>query len=220
MTMHIEILVEDVSGKKALDILVPKIVGDRATFRVIAYKGIGRIPRDMRDAPDPARRILLTNLPRLLKGLGRTFQGYGPGYRAAVIVICDLDNKSLRQFREELRGILASCKPRPDARFCLAIEEGEAWLLGDLSAILKAYPNAKRQVLESYKNDSICGTWEILADAVYPGGGKALSARGFQAVGLEKTRWAENIAPRMNPVQNASPSFGLFFAELRSLLDN
>ena len=41
--MHFEILVEDASGKKALDILIPKIIGDQHTFWVRGYKGIGRI---------------------------------------------------------------------------------------------------------------------------------------------------------------------------------
>ena len=40
--MHFEVLVEDQSGKKALDILIPKIIGDQHTFRVIEYRGIGR----------------------------------------------------------------------------------------------------------------------------------------------------------------------------------
>jgi hypothetical protein len=35
--MHFEILVEDQSGKKALDILVQKIVGNDHTFRIIPY---------------------------------------------------------------------------------------------------------------------------------------------------------------------------------------
>ncbi len=42
--MHFEILVEDLSGKKALDILVPKILGNTHSFVVHSYKGIGRIP--------------------------------------------------------------------------------------------------------------------------------------------------------------------------------
>ena len=45
--MHFEILVEDLSGKKALDILVPKIIGDDHSFRVHPYKGIGRIPKNL-----------------------------------------------------------------------------------------------------------------------------------------------------------------------------
>ena len=96
--MHLEILVEDLSGKKALDILVPRIIGGQDTFRVHSYKGIGRIPKNMKDAADPSKRILLTNLPKLLKGYGRTFQAYSPEYRAAVILVCDLDERISRAF--------------------------------------------------------------------------------------------------------------------------
>jgi hypothetical protein len=93
--MHVELLVEDLSGKKTLEILVPEILGDQDTFRVHAYKGIGRIPKNMRDATDPSKRILLTNLPKLLKGYGRTFEGYPKDYRASVVLVCDLDDKNL-----------------------------------------------------------------------------------------------------------------------------
>ena len=47
--MHLEILVEDRSGEKVLEVLIPKIVGNAATFRIHSYKGIGRIPKNMRD---------------------------------------------------------------------------------------------------------------------------------------------------------------------------
>ncbi len=73
--MHLEILVEDQSGKRMLEILMPKIIGDSHTFRIHSYKGVGRIPRNMKDADDPSKRILLQNLPKLLKGYGHTFSG-------------------------------------------------------------------------------------------------------------------------------------------------
>jgi hypothetical protein len=215
--MHLEILVEDLSGKKALDILVPRIIGDQDTFRVHPYKGVGPIPKDMKDAADPSKRILLTNLPKLLKGYGRTFQGYSPDYRAAVILVCDLDNKKLNSFLAELAAILNACHPKPETYFCIAIEEGEAWFLGDIRAIKSAYPSADDDVLDSYVNDSICGTWEKLADAVYPGGSKALSKKGWQTAGAEKARWAEEISPRMNAENNASASFCFFRDKIRSL---
>ena len=215
--MHVEILVEDLSGKKALDVLVPKIISGQDTFRVHSYKWLGRIPQHMKDATDPSKRILLTNLPKLLKGYGRTFQGYHPSYKAAVVLICDLDERNLQDFLEELRVILNACHPKPEARFCIAIEEGEAWFLGDLPAVKSAYPQADDQVLISYVNDSICGTWEKLADAVYPGGAKALSLKGWQAVGAEKARWADDISPRMDIESNKSPSFCSFRDGIRSL---
>lgn len=213
--MHFEILVEDQSGKKTLDILVPKIVGEQHTFKVHAYKGIGRIPQNIGHKADASKRILLDQLPKLLRGYGKTFVNYP----AAVIVICDLDNKCLKVFRAELLALLEVCNPQPVARFCIAVEEGEAWFLGDIPAIMKAYPKAKESVLTSYQNDSICGTWECLANAVSSGGAAALSTKGWQAVGAEKSVWAEKITPFMDVNNNNSSSFRYFMKKLQALTD-
>ena len=70
--MHIEILVEDKSGAKLLEILIPKILGPQGQphfWRVHPYKGIGRIPPGLQPTGDPAKRILLDQLPRLLGGI-------------------------------------------------------------------------------------------------------------------------------------------------------
>lgn len=216
--MHFEVLVEDQSGKKALNELIPKIIGDQHTFKVTAYKGIGHIPKNMRDTKDACKRILLENLPKLLKGYGKTFAAYkGKGYKAVTILVCDLDDKCLKSFRNELQAILDACNPKPETHFCFAIEEGEAWFLGDLQAVRKAYPKAKDTVLNAYANDSICGTWEIIADAVFPGGSSALSAMGWQVVGAEKSKWAHAISPLMNVENNQSPSFCCFRKKLREV---
>ena len=156
--MHFEVLVEDQSGKKALAVLIPKIIGDQHTFRVHAYRGIGRIPKNLTPSRDINARLLLNKLPMLLTAYGKTFSGYAESYPASVLVVCDLDNKCLKAFRRELFDVLDSCNPKPETRFCIAIEEGEAWLLGDLAAIKTAYPKAKNSVLNGYINDSICGT--------------------------------------------------------------
>lgn len=205
--MHFEILIEDQSGKKCLGIIVPKFISGRDTFNVISYKGIGRIPKNLNENSDSSKRILLAQLPKLLKGYGNAFAKYPENYRAAVILVCDLDDKSLRTFLGELNAILDSCSPKPITRFCIAIEEGEAWLLGDVKAIKSAYPNAKESILNSYVNDSICGTWETLANAVYKGGAHALSAEGWQRIGAEKSNWSEKISPYMDVYNNCSPSF-------------
>ena len=215
--MHFEILVEDRSGQKALDILIPKIIGAQDTFRVIGYKGSGRIPQNLKPKTNAAQRILLDRLPKLLRGYGQTFLNYPANYPAAVIVVCDLDDNCLKTFRQELFAVLHACNPKPDTRFCIAIEEGEAWLLGDIPAIKAAYPQAKDAVLNGYTNDSICGTWELLADAVFPGGSRALKRRGWQAVGREKSAWATKISPLMDVENNASPSFRYFREKLRAL---
>lgn len=215
--MHFEILVEDQSGKKALEILVPKIIGDRHTYNVHPYKGIGHIPKNLSTKGDASKRILLDQLPRLLRGYGKTFASYPAEYSAVVILVCDLDDKCLKAFRQELFSILNACNPQPVTRFCIAIEEGEAWFLGDIPAVKSAYPKAKEAVLNAYVNDSICGTWERLAEAVYSGGSAALSAKGWQAVGAEKSQWAEKITPHMDVTNNASPSFAYFRKKLLEL---
>ena len=212
--MHFEILVEDRSGKKALDVLIPKIIGAQDTFRVIGYRGVGRIPRNLTPKTNADQRILLDQLPKLLRGYGQTFANYP----AVLFVVCDLDDNCMKIFRQELLAVLDACNPRPDTRFCIAIEEGEAWLLGDIPAIKAAYPQARDAVLNGYVNDSICGTWEVLADAVFPGGSKALAGKGWQAVGREKSGWATKISPMMDVENNASPSFQYFRGKLRALI--
>ena len=43
--MHFEILVEDQSGKKALDILIPKIVGNQHKFKVRPTEELATFPK-------------------------------------------------------------------------------------------------------------------------------------------------------------------------------
>jgi hypothetical protein len=202
--VHIEILVEDVSGEALLAILLPQLIGPEGrphTWRLHAYKGIGRVPPDMSAKTDPAKRILLDQLPRLLRGYGKT-----PGIDA-VLVVVDADKRDCAQFLKELQEIADSCNPSPRTMFRLAIEEIEAWYLGDREALLKAYPRAKRKVLDGYEQDSRCGTWELLADAIYPGGSAAIKKAGWPLPGQVKYEWANKIGPHMAPKRNNSTSF-------------
>ena len=174
--MYVELLIEDMSGKRAIDILIPKLIDNEIAVRTHHYKGISRIPKGLKPKTEANKRQLLDQLPRLLQGFGRV-----PDCKA-VVVICDLDDKDKQQFLAELNTVLESCHPKANTIFCLAIEEFEAWYLGDLNAIRKAYPRAKGSVLNGYVNDSICGTWELLANAIYTGGSKALNKKGWQII--------------------------------------
>lgn len=216
--MHFEILVEDLSGKTALNILIPKVIRIDDTFRVISYRGIGHIPKDLQSRTDVQNRILLDRLPDLLRGYGKTYFSNPAKQHAALLVVCDLDKKCLKTFRQNLLAILNECNPEIETRFCIAVEEGEAWFLGDLAAIRKAYPDAKSSILNRYQNDSICDTWELLADAIYPGGSIKLKEKGWQAVGREKSEWAARITPNMNINKNNSPSFCYFRDKISELI--
>jgi hypothetical protein len=210
--MHIEVLVEDRSGEKLLEYLLPQLFGPPHTWRLHSYKGIGRIPKGLKTTVDPSKRILLDQLPKLLRGYGKT-----PGIDAVVVVL-DADARDCKAFLNELKALAASCVPVPTTLFRLAIEEIEAWYFGDRPALLQAYPRAKMEVLSAYVQDSACGTWERFADAVYPGGSAALRKAGWPLPGQVKHEWAEAMGPRMDLERNVSPSFGKFRDGLRSLV--
>lgn len=212
--MHIEVLVEDSSGAKLIEVLLPQVIGPHGephTWRMHSYKGVGRLPAGLSPQADPAKRALLSQLPRLLAGYGKT-SGID-----AVVVVLDSDRRDCKAFLNELKALLKNCQPAPNTLFRLAIEEMEAWLLGDRQALLGAYPRARKEILNRYTQDSVCGTWELLADAVYPGGSTAIQAAGWPLPGQLKHEWAEKIGPLMDIENNQSPSFRKFREGLRRL---
>ena len=214
--MHFEILTEDESGKLAIEIILEKILGASEwphSWRVHPYRGLGRIPRNLHAGGDPARRLLLNQLPRILRGYGRSLDPAS----AAVVVIVDLDRRDCTAFKRELLDVLNGCDPQPNALFRIAIEEGEAWLLGDREAVKAAHPRAKDAVLDGYGQDSICGTWEVLANAVHPGGAARLQQSGWPNTGTAKCDWARHIAPHMDIDRNRSKSFQVFRDGVRRL---
>ena len=213
--MHFEILIEDRSGEKALEILIRKIVGAQHTFSIFPYKGIGHIPKNLKNPTNANTDHLLDDLPEQLRAYGKS---YANDPNKVVVVVCDLDKKCLKTFRQELFRVLNSCNPKPETRFCIAIEEGEAWLLGDIPAIKKAYPKANVNVLNSYQNDSICDTWELMADAIFAGGAKALQNQPWYVIGKEKSTWAEKISPNMDVDKNKSHSFCYFREKIRQMI--
>lgn len=212
--MHLEILVEDSSGAELLESLLPKILGSETphSWRIHAYKGIGRLPADLKPRQDPNKRILLGQLPRILQGYGKT-----PGIDAVVVVL-DSDENDCAEFLAELKEVVRSCNPAPRTLFRLAIEEIEAWYLGDREALLEAYPRARLEVLRRYVQDTPCGTWELLADAIHPGGSAALKKAGWPLPGQKKHEWATKIGPLLDLERNESPSFGKLRDGLRRLV--
>ncbi len=212
--MHIEILTEDSSGQRLLEYLLPKLIGphgDPHTWRLHTYRGIGRIPTGLSAASDPSKRILLTELPRLLRGYVNT------PWVDAVVVVLDTDHRDCATFLAELKTLAMSCGASHLVLFRLAIEEIEAWYLGDRSALLRAYPKARTRALEGYSQDAICGTWELMAETVHAGGAVAVKRAGWPLPGQLKHEWAERIGPLLDPESNQSPSFGKFRDGLRRL---
>jgi hypothetical protein len=126
--MHFEFLVEDASGKIVLESLVEKILGPNGpahTFKIIPYKGIGRLPKGMTGKTDASKRILLDRLPQLLGGYGKSWRDF----EAAIVVVVDFDDRDCGDFKREMMDVLARCEPAPTTFFRIAIEEME-WCSG------------------------------------------------------------------------------------------
>ncbi len=217
--MHLEVLVEDASGSLLVGSALRKILGpsgDPHTVRVHSYKGVGHLPKGLKPGSEPDKRILLDQLPRLLRGYGRSLRGQA----AAVLIVVDLDRENCKKLKSAIVNVVKSCHPQPNVLIRLAIEETEAWLLGDLDAIRAAYPKVKLKVFEHYVQDTVCGTWELLAEAIFPGGAKALTARGWPFIGQAKCEWAERIGPALEIGSNRSRSFQVFREGVRRLVSS
>jgi hypothetical protein len=202
--MHIEILTEDISGKALLDHLLPKLIGplnEPHYWRIIDFHGVGHIPPGMRDG-DPKKRTLLNKLPAMLRGYSRQKN------IDAVVVVLDTDKNECVAWLAELQSLAAASGAGGKTMFRLAIEETEAWYFGDPGALHAADPKARKATLKRYRQDTVCSTREMLADALHPGALAALSKPGSPRPGDLKHEWANRIGPLMNPDANRSPSFG------------
>jgi hypothetical protein len=214
--MHLEVLVEDQSGGILVEKILNKINenhGQLFTFRTHRYKGSGKIPHGLLSQLNPQKRVLLDRLPALLRAYGRSLDNNN-----AVIVVIDNDTKDCREFKNELLSILATCNPTPNTAFCIAIEEMEAWLLGDRTAVEAAYPSMKVRALDHYVQDNICGTWELLADAICREKASGLKKLGYPEIGRRKCEWAERIAPLIDLERNSSESFQYFVRKVRQFI--
>lgn len=217
--IYIELLVEDESGRILVDEVMSKYRSDRLelTYKVNGFKGIGKIPKKINKIHAVKTYRLLSDLPIYLMGLNNSLKNM-PG-KKAIFVILDNDDEDCVNLRKELDNLCSSLNLSVKVFFCIAIEEMEAWLLGDKQALYKAYPSAKQQVVNNYIQDGIIGTWECLANAVYNGGLMKLKreATSYYEIGKEKCTWAREISVHMDIRNNFSPSFNYFISKLDEL---
>ena len=215
--MHFQFLTEDRSGECFIEQFMKKILQNHSdvTYNCHCFHGIGGFNPKL-NAKEAKTGKLLNDLAIYLRGFDKSLQGI----HAVILVIDDNDDKDTDVFFEELENVANDSLVLMDRVFCIAVEELEAWLLGDEHAVLQAYPAAKIPVLRAYQQDSICGTWETLANAVYKGGyAKMLKDNpSYQARGKIKCEWAESIGACLDIHNNKSPSFQRFVHEIEKRL--
>ena len=211
--MYFQFLIEDQSSEALVHELMRKILLDcpQTTYNCKSFRGIGGFTKK-NTVKDTRTGKLLNDLATYLRGFNKSLQHM----QAAVFIILDNDDNDTTEFKSSLQQVVSDNNILVDHVFCIAIEEVEAWLLGDENAIVTAYPKVQRRVLRGYVQDSICGTWEILANALYPGGLRRMlkECPSYREIGVKKTEWAKRIGIHMNLNDNKSPSFNYFIGEL------
>ena len=216
--MLIEILSEDKSGAVVVQRLTERITeneGVDVEVNVHPHRGCGSLPKDMTAAPPKFASSLLDLLPAKLRAYNKVYGGQD----VILIIAMDSDDND----PQELRQMIYSCASKfaPDIRSIvgLSTEEIEAWMLGDKDAICAAYPDCRKDVLDSYEQDSVCGTWEVLCRAISDNAEELIEI-GYPAIGHYKALWADTISRYMVPQKNVSPSFNTFKMALITALKN
>jgi len=202
--MHIEFLVEEPSAEAALQNLLPKILGNVATFAIHPHQG----------KPD-----LLKKLPMRLKGYSHWLLG---DWR--IVILMDADDDDCLELKAQLEqiawdaGLITKSAAPPGQQFQvlnrLAIEELEAWFLGDIEALHAAYPRVGLTLGQraKYRNpDAIPGgTWEALE--------RLLQRLNYFPEGLPKITVARQVSRHIDPARNRSRSFQVFREGLLELI--
>ena len=221
--MYVQFLIEDKSTEKLVCHVMEKLKTSypetSITYDTKAFGGIGHLPK----TGTPIERKtgqLLNELPMYLRAFNKKFCNF-PG--AVIIVVLDNDTRDPIEFQKQLEDLAIQNMILTDHVFCVAVKEMEAWLLGDIEAIEKAYPKLKKNAAKDYVQDGITDTWEVLANMVYPGGLKRLKGRAgasYHLIGEMKAEWADKIGIMLELDHNLSPSFQRFIYELKRRVES
>lgn len=197
--MHLEILLEEPSAEAALDNILHKIIPAGNSWRMLVFSG---------------KADLMDRLDQVLRGYANWIT---EEYR--IVVLIDRDDDICKDLKNRLDqkaievGLKVKSRSTPfQVLNRIAIEELEAWFLGDPTAIRTAYPKVSKQFeyQEKYRSsDEIRGgTWEALE--------RLLQRAGYYPAGLPKIETAKRISLYMDPEKNRSKSFRVFVEGMNS----
>ncbi|MFM6368048.1 MAG: DUF4276 family protein, partial [Dolichospermum sp.] len=146
--MHIEFLVEEASTEIALNLIVPKIIGNIHTFKIHNFQSKDR---------------LLKRLPERMKA----YANFIPDDWRIVILV-DEDRSDCQELKKKLYNAssVVTQKKGNIVLHRIVVEELESWFIGDVAAIRTEYekiPASLSQQAKFRDPDTIKGgTWEEL----------------------------------------------------------
>lgn len=192
--MRLHVLVEGPSDVALLEAWLPRAL-PRHSFKVYPHEGRGNLPADPTAPADPLHRGLLDQLPAKMRAFGRALDPTTD----ALLVLVDADQDDCRHLEQAIVAALAHCHPAPRHLIRVAVEETEAFYLGDLPAVRRAFRKVRPGQLRDYIQDSQQGTWERFQRYI-----------GWRHEA--KVRWARHMGPELGTARrgnqlNRSPSF-------------
>lgn len=187
---------EEPSTEAALAVLLPQIA-PACSFRI---------------HPHTSKSELLARLPGRLKGYGHILRTQADW---RVVVLLDEDRQDCKKLKKQIMGFGRSAGIQRSLLARVAVEELEAWFLGDVPALTSAYPKVPPTLANrrGFRDpDAVAGgTWEAM-ERVLQGAGY------YRGAGLPKIEAARAIAARMNVEQNLSRSFSVFRDGIRRMV--
>ena len=203
--MQIEVLLEEPSAEEALRHLLPKIINGRARLKLINMRNKSR---------------LLQELPSRLRGYTMRIHA---GEDLRIMVLVDRDDDDCRNLKATLErvtreaGLSTKSSSQENGKFHvvnrLAIEELEAWFIGDIDALKQAFSSLRGvNFPASFQNPDNGGTWERLH--------RFLRTNGIYRSSYPKIEAARKISLYMQFAHNRSKSFQHFCHGIESLLIN
>jgi len=199
--MFVEFFLEEPSAEAFLQRFIGKLLPKSTGVAYRVFRG---------------KQDLLKKLPERLKGMSWIPADH------RIVVLVDEDRQDCLVLKAQLEkaahdaGLLTKSAAKDKVFKVLnriAVEELEAWFLGDLAAIQKAYPRFKpSHVAAANRRDPDAvkgGTSEALK--------RALQQAGYYSTGLPKIEVARNIADHIDVARNTSASFKQFVQGIAAL---
>lgn len=198
MTLHI--MVEGPSEVAFFDGWANKLKSTQ-NIRVHAHQGKGSLPPENAKA-NAKHRGLLDQLPFKLKAFADTLNAHSDG----ILILVDADDDDPSELITKISQTVERCAPLLKVEISVATEEMEAFYLGDLKAVKRAYPDADMESARAYVPDSICGTWEKFGEIIGDDGGN-------------KVAWAEKMGVCLTTkaAHSRSPSFKAMLGKISTL---
>lgn len=215
--MHIEVLSEDKSGSVVLKNIMSKYLQNHTlnhSCSVRPHRGKGHYPADFMLKPAKFASGLMDLLPAKVRAYADVYKSN----ELLLVIVMDSDDEPFEKVYLSLERIVRKFGNGLPYVIGISVEEMESWLLGDRQAVAQAYPNAPLAAIEDYRQDSICGTWEVLAEAIYGNSADRIIKIGYPAIGQYKYEWAARISQFMEIERNRSPSFKRFIRQLERIL--